>query len=275
MFYLRTFGEPELALATLDLAGVVDAIIDLVEAGNGGYVVTANVDHLVLLRNSSRFRRAYQGAALRTIDGSPVAILASILSRHRVRRVTGADLVRELVVVAEMREWKVAIAGGATGVATQAALRMRASLPRLAVEGIEAGLVESDAAGPGSDRLARSVASTDAALLLLGLGSPKQEVWASGALDAGMRTVVICCGAGVDFLAGSASRAPTWIRSLGFEWLYRLFREPRRLWRRYLVRDSRFVAVAIGELLARCRRSVHISRNDSRVDGEDSEGCLP
>ena len=81
-------------------------------------------------------------------------------------------------------------------------------------------------------------------LVVVALGNPKQEFWSSRALDRIHPAVALGFGAVLDFLVGRQKRAPRWIARAGFEWLYRLVHEPGRLWKRYLVRDVRFVAIA-------------------------------
>jgi N-acetylglucosaminyldiphosphoundecaprenol N-acetyl-beta-D-mannosaminyltransferase len=80
-------------------------------------------------------------------------------------------------------------------------------------------------------------------LLLVALGSPKQELWIDKHLNELQPAVAVAVGAGLDFVAGTISRAPPWISKLGMEWLYRMAQEPRRLWRRYLVNDPKFLKI--------------------------------
>jgi N-acetylglucosaminyldiphosphoundecaprenol N-acetyl-beta-D-mannosaminyltransferase len=80
-------------------------------------------------------------------------------------------------------------------------------------------------------------------LLLVALGAPKQELWTQRVREQIRPAVAVCIGASLDFITGRVTRAPQWISSMGLEWLYRLIQEPRRLWRRYLVQDPKFVRV--------------------------------
>jgi N-acetylglucosaminyldiphosphoundecaprenol N-acetyl-beta-D-mannosaminyltransferase len=88
-------------------------------------------------------------------------------------------------------------------------------------------------------------------VVLVALGSPKGELWAHEARDELQSAVIVGIGAGLDFLVGTARRAPPWMSSAGLEWLYRLVHEPTRLWRRYLVRGPRFLRYLVGAWLAR------------------------
>ena len=94
-------------------------------------------------------------------------------------------------------------------------------------------------------------------ILFIGLGSPKQECWVYGQWARLSAVVAVCCGAALDYAAGTKPRAPGWMRRGGLEWLWRLAREPGRLWRRYLVRDLAFVGIVLKEWW---RRRARVSR---------------
>ena len=94
----------------------------------------------------------------------------------------------------------------------------------------------------------------------MALGAPKQELWIHESRAALAPAVLLGVGATLDFLAGAVPRAPSWVSRGGLEWLYRLVREPRRLWRRYLLRDPRFLGVVLAEL-----------RRGSQTDAPSSE----
>ena len=87
-------------------------------------------------------------------------------------------------------------------------------------------------------------------LVIVGLGAPKQELWIDASAPLLRPAVLLGVGASIDFLAGAARRAPRWMSAAGLEWAYRLVHEPRRLWRRYLVRDPKFLVIVLGQLLA-------------------------
>jgi N-acetylglucosaminyldiphosphoundecaprenol N-acetyl-beta-D-mannosaminyltransferase len=102
-----------------------------------------------------------------------------------------------------------------------------------------------------NEPILRKVREAKADLLFVALGSPKQETWIGQVAEQLRPTVAIGVGAGFDFIAGRAKRAPQWVARAGFEWLYRLAHEPRRLWRRYLVNDPKFAAVLLREVKER------------------------
>ncbi len=127
--------------------------------------------------------------------------------------------------------------------AVRAAEVMKREAPGLRIVGIDARAIDLDGDDPTHEGLVAGVTAARPDLVLLALGCPKQEIVMARIAAAVRPAVCIGVGAGLDFVAGTLPRAPRWISSAGLEWLYRLAREPRRLWRRYLLRDPRFALI--------------------------------
>lgn len=215
--------------------------------GLRGYVVTPNVDHLVLYQVSEAFRAACDGASLRLADGMPIVWAARLLGRPLRARVAGSDLFPELCQMAAASGYRAFLLGGAAGVAERAATRLVERLPGLRIAGVYAPPDHFDIDAEATEQAVCAVNSARPALLFVALGTPKQELWVHrhwSQLDA---TVAVCCGASFDFIAGVQIRAPVWMQRAGLEWLWRLAHDPRRLWQRYLVRDAAFVGIFLKE----------------------------
>jgi len=246
-----------MAIDSLSLPEAVDAIIGAAGRRDRGYVVTPNVDHVVRYQGDSAFRVAYAGAALCLADGVPVVWAARLVGARLRGRVAGADLLPALSEAAAARGLSIFLLGGGDGVAAAAASALATRFPGLRIAGTHTppqGFGDDDAA------TAAAVAAVNAAgpdLLFVGLGSPKQELWVHGQWDRLSAPVAVCCGAAIDYAAGTKTRAPGWMRGAGVEWIWRLAAEPRRLWRRYLVRDAAFVGIVLKEWW---RRRVRVSR---------------
>ena len=239
------------------LPEAVAAIIDAAGRGDRGYVVTPNVDHVVRFQSDPVFRAAYAGAALCLADGMPIVWAAGFLGVPLKGRVAGADLLPALCGAAAGRALSIFLLGGEDGVAGAAASALAARFPGLRIAG-----THTPPQGFGEDAVATDAAieAVNAArpdILFIGLGSPKQECWVHGQWERLSAVVAVCCGAALDYAAGTKTRAPGWMRRAGLEWLWRLAGEPGRLWRRYLVRDAAFVGIVLKEWW---RRRVRVSR---------------
>ncbi|MGC4121426.1 MAG: WecB/TagA/CpsF family glycosyltransferase [Myxococcales bacterium] len=234
-------------------AQALDAIEHLVGASRGGAVFTPNVDHVVNASAQGDFRAAYAQADLSLVDGMPLLWASHLLGDPLPEKVSGSDLFEPLVARAAQRGWRVFLVGGAPGVAAQAAERLVARHPGLTVVGAESPRIAADG-GAGEDALAK-IREARPDLVLVGFGSPKQELWIHRNRAQLSPAVAVACGAAIDFAAGTAHRAPAWFSEHGLEWAYRLSREPRRLWRRYLVNDPKFLLILGTDLWQHARRT--------------------
>ncbi|HTN52308.1 MAG TPA: WecB/TagA/CpsF family glycosyltransferase [Anaeromyxobacter sp.] len=224
-------------------AGALEAIEALVARRRGGVVVTPNVDHVVIAERLPGFRAAYAAADLSLADGKPIVWASHLLGAPLPEKISGSDLVLPLMDLAAARGWRVFLLGAGPGVGEAAAGRLRlerrvnvvgTAAPRISLE--PGAIDESEAA-------ILSLRAADPQLVLVAFGAPKQELWMHRHRDRLAPAVLLGVGASLDFVAGRVRRAPRWVSRAGLEWLWRLLREPRRLWRRYLVEDPRFLAV--------------------------------
>lgn len=228
-------------------------IAELVTARAGGTVFTPNVDHVVLAEDQARFRAAYAATRLSLVDGMPVLWACRALGYPVSEKISGSDLVLPLLTLAAERGWRVFLLGSTPEVLAQVTERMRARGTDLHVVGCESPEIDMNAALDARRPTWERVAATRPDLVLVALGSPKGETWADEAQVDLRPAVLVGVGAGLDFFVGAARRAPAWLSGLGLEWLYRLVHEPRRLWRRYLLRDPQFVVLFLRQYFAQRR----------------------
>lgn len=239
----------KLPVDVLSFAEALDAIEALVTAKQGGFVFTPNVDHVVVAEEHEAFARAYQRASLSLADGMPIVWASRLLGTPLPERVTGADIIVPLLERAGQRGWRVYFLGAGPGVAQKAADVVKARYGTQVV-GLSSPMVRLDDAAQ-VDAIAADINAAKPDLVLMALGAPKQELLID-LLDERIRPAVsLGIGAGLDFIAGTIKRAPPFFRKSGLEWLYRLTREPGRLWRRYLVNDPKFALILLRTLRQR------------------------
>jgi N-acetylglucosaminyldiphosphoundecaprenol N-acetyl-beta-D-mannosaminyltransferase len=200
------------------------------------FVVTPNVDHTVMLRDSQALRDVYEGAHLVLADGWPVVAAARLLGLHLPQRVAGSDLVPHLFSLAS-DELRVYLLGAMPGVAETAKANIESAWPHVRVVGTYSPRFGFEQNPRECDAILRRIADAKPDVLVVGLGAPKQELWVYQHHDRISAKVALCVGATIDFLAGEKQRAPMWMRRTGLEWLHRAACEPRRLVRRY-ARDA-------------------------------------
>ena len=226
----------------VDLADATQGILDWCTAAmpkSCRYVVTPNVDHAVQFVDRADLRQAYTGASLVLADGAPIVAAAKLLGKPLPGRVAGSDLVPSLFRAAGSRSepLRVFLLGAAPGVADRAAANIRREYPGVEVVGTHCPPLGFEHDDDANQAAINAVAVCQPDVVVIGLGAPKQELWAyrhAGQLQA---KVALCAGATIDFLAGEKARSPVWMQRVGLEWLHRVLSEPRRLAKRYL-RDA-------------------------------------
>jgi N-acetylglucosaminyldiphosphoundecaprenol N-acetyl-beta-D-mannosaminyltransferase len=210
-------------------------------AGRCQFVVTPNVDHVVMLEHHAGLQAAYHDAGLVLVDGAPVLWSSRLLmpaGEKLPERVAGSDLVPALLEAAHPdKPLRVYLLGAAPGVADRAAANIRSRWPAIEIVGTYSPPLGFDRNDAENEAILGRIAAARPDVLIVGLGAPKQELWVHKHRDGLEAKVALCVGATIDFLAGERSRAPVWMRKVGLEWLYRVAREPKRLAGRY-ARDA-------------------------------------
>lgn len=205
------------------------------------YVCVANVHMTMETVDSPEFRGVVNGADLVTPDGRPLVWALRWLGVRDASQVRGVDLVAHVAELAAREGVPVGLYGGTPEAVEELALALESRFP-----GIEVACRISppfrDLGREEDERFTREISASGARVLLVGLGCPKQERWMAthrGRIPA----VMLGVGAAFDFYTGRVPQAPRWMQSAGLEWIYRLYREPRRLWRRYARHNPRFMAL--------------------------------
>lgn len=213
----------------------VDAIEGLAKGQQPTCVFTPNIDHLRLYQEDPDFRAAYAAASLVLADGMPLLWASKWHRRPLKEKVSGSDLFPSICARAAEQGLSVFLLGAEKGVAQQAANVLKNAYPSLVIAGIMSPVVGFDLNTEQNLEVLDCINNASPKILFVALGSPKQEKWISAHLSKLNAGVVLGVGASFDFIAGHKRRAPNWSQRLGLEWLFRLTREPKRLWRRYIL----------------------------------------
>jgi len=232
--------------STEDKESLVSSVVDGPVPQGGGLrmVATANIDHVVNLLRDRRFRVAYRSAWATTADGAPVALYARWRGAGVPGRVAGPDLFAALMpaLVAGRHRPFFVVSRDRTGVLLRQYLEARGfAADAIGIVCPPFGFERDDAY---SSTLARQIREHGTTHLVMGVGSPKSEVWLYDHARALGDCYGFGIGAGIDYFVGTEARAPQWMQAIGLEWLWRVLCEPRRLARRYFV-DAMLFPVAI------------------------------
>lgn len=239
------FGESEVLVNVANRAALLSAVTARLAARHGFALATINLDHLVKLRNSDKFRRAYAAQDLIVADGNPIVWL-SYLARRPVSLVPGSDLVEPLARVAAKVKANVALVGSTQRALDAAAKNLTGLIPGLDIVLCHAPAMEFDPNGPQAAQILAELTRLGVGLCFVALGAPKQEAFAARGRKLAPSVGFASVGAGLDFIAGSQTRAPGWVRQIAMEWAWRALTSPSRLVPRY----AACAAILPGEIMA-------------------------
>jgi N-acetylglucosaminyldiphosphoundecaprenol N-acetyl-beta-D-mannosaminyltransferase len=243
----RLFG---VQVDALTMAESVDRATELVErAGPAVHHVCINAAKVVRMQDDAELRRIIESSEMVHVDGTSVCWAAGLLGAGIPERVAGIDFMDALLARAAERGWRVFFLGATDEVVERTVAVELERHPGLQVAGWRNGFWTEDE----EDAVVAAVAATAPDLLLLALPTPKKELFASRRLEALNARFVMGVGGSFDVAAGITKRAPLWMQRAGLEWFFRLVQEPRRMWKRYLVGNSRFIALVARELVTRPR----------------------
>jgi N-acetylglucosaminyldiphosphoundecaprenol N-acetyl-beta-D-mannosaminyltransferase len=227
------------------LARAVDIVEGFIVDRRPRKVMCANVALHMTARRSPELWELYRRSDLLTVDGRGIYYASRLLGQPAPKPVSGIDLMFALVERAADRGYRVYIVGATDDVLTAAIKRLTRMYPSLQIVGSHNGFYdESD-----EDRIGDLVRAAKPDLVLLAMSSPRKERFAERQARRDVGGVFVAVGGSIDIAAGRFRRAPRWMRVAGLEWVVRLVQEPRRLWRRYLVTNTRFALVVGARML--------------------------
>ena len=214
---------------------------EFIADGRPHHVATVNPEFIAAAQDDPHFAQIINRAHLNLPDGQGLIWAARILGTPLKQRVTGVDTVLKLAELSSEKGYRPYLLGAADGVAAAAARQLQVRFPGLDIAGTHAGspLPEED------ERLITEIRRTNAQLLFVAYGAPRQEKWIARNLTHLGVPLAMGVGGAFDFISGQANRAPHWVQRIGLEWLHRLIHQPWR-WRRMLALP-RFVLLVLRE----------------------------
>ena len=226
-------GQGTIAVTVPDRGALLDDVRARLQDGQGFSVATLNLDHVVKLARDPKFRDAYRQQTHITADGKPIVWLARLAGQRDVSLVPGSELIDPLCDLAAAHNVSVALYGATEATLEQAARKLQERYPGLSIALCRAPEMGFDPVSRSASEDLAAIEASGAKLCFLALGAPKQEILAARARHVAPNVGFVSIGAGLDFIAGSQTRAPAWARAIAAEWLWRLMGNPKRLAGRY------------------------------------------
>jgi N-acetylglucosaminyldiphosphoundecaprenol N-acetyl-beta-D-mannosaminyltransferase len=235
-------------VSAINEASALAAVAHALATRTKGYVCVTGVHGVMESQRDAEFRGILNRAFLNTPDGMPMVWVGKLDGFGEMNRVYGPDLMLAVCGFTVGKNYSHFLFGGAEGVAEELKARLEEKFPGIKIAGTHTPpfrtLTEAE-----EDALVAQVNASGADIVWVGLSTPKQERFMArftGRFDA---TLLFGVGAAFDFHAGRVRQAPRWIQRSGFEWLFRLCAEPKRLWRRYLKNNPLFLVKILGQQL--------------------------
>jgi N-acetylglucosaminyldiphosphoundecaprenol N-acetyl-beta-D-mannosaminyltransferase len=234
-------------VSALNRARVLAVFAEALRTGRRGYVCVTGVHGVIESQADPELRRIHNRSLLTTPDGMPMVWLGRLAGHRDMTRVYGPDLMEWVMAWSQTSGATHFFFGGNDGVAGELKARLEQRFPGLRVAGTYTPPFRPLNAAEEA-ALADQVRAARPDFLWVGLSTPKQERFMARYVDRLDAKIFVGVGAAFDFHAGRVAQAPRWIQGSGFEWLYRLAREPRRLWKRYLRNNPLFLWKLAGQL---------------------------
>ncbi len=226
-----------ISIDVVDTKGLYNRIIDFAQDGKPRKVMYVNAHCMVISQKDEGYRKVLGNADLVYTDGMGIVWGVGMLGHHLPGRLTAADFMPRFFHLFAQKGLRVYLLGAHPSVAEAAERVLKHNDPSLKIVGTHHGYFVPDE----NDRIIEKINRTSPHILMVGMGVPYQEKWIDQHCSKINVPVIWGVGALFDFLSGRLTRGPQLLLDSGFEWLCRLFVEPRRLWRRYLIGNLFFV----------------------------------
>ena len=233
------------SIDNMTMSETIEKIDELIKQGGVHQHVVVNVDKLIKLRSNKKLRKIISNCDIINADGMPIVWVSSLFGSRIKERVTGIDLMENLIKHASQKGYRPFFFGARKPVVERVVQIYRNKYPELKIAGYRDGYWKLDE----EKDVAKFIKDSKPDVLFVAISSPKKEVFLNKYLYYMKVPFVMGVGGSFDVIARVAKRAPKWMQDRGLEWLYRLVQEPKRMWKRYLIGNSIFVYKVIKELI--------------------------
>lgn len=243
----ETFDILGVRVAVTNLQLACQSIEQWIRERRKTYICISPVSTITDCQDDTEYRKIINNAGMATPDGMPLVWIGKLRGKKNIARTYGPDLMLTSCALSQTKGYRHYFYGGDPQTNNRLIERLKNRFPGIRIAGnfapsfIGVGELESE------DTLAR-INEADPDILWVGLGSPKQDYWMHLHRDKLKVPVMVGVGAAFDFIAGTKPQAPAWMRCSGLEWVFRLCCEPRRLWKRYLIGNTKFIYYLVRDM---------------------------
>ena len=227
-------------VSTIDYAETLSAISSIISSKKRDYICVCNVHMIMECQKDERLLKGINKAILVVPDGMPLVWLSRFHGHKLKDRVYGPTLMKMLCELSTEKKWKIFLLGGLARTTERLKKKLEIYYPHIKVVG-NVDTPNRPLGNRENKNVIKIINKAKPDIVLVGIGCPFQEKWIIENIKYLETHIVIGVGAAFDFITGRVKQAPVWIQKLGLEWLFRLFQDPRRLWKRYVVTNPAFI----------------------------------
>ena len=238
---VKIIGVP---ISAVNMDSCLNEIFSNWDAARGDYICVSNVHTTVMAHDDEQYMAVQSNSFLSLPDGKPLSVVGR-KQCPQMDRVTGPSLMEEIFRISVEKELRHYFYGSKPETLEKLKARLSQRYPGIQIAGMYSPPFRPLTAQE-DEEITREINNTNPDIVWVGLGAPKQENWMA-AHKGKIGGLMIGVGAGFDYHAGNIKRAPLWMQKTGLEWLYRLIQDPKRLFKRYLTTNSRFILLLLTE----------------------------
>lgn len=237
----------------LSMNETIQCVQQIIEEGRPTQHVVINASKVNLMESDSKLARIVNDCPLINADGASIVWAARQMNIPLKERVAGCDLFQELVKIASEKGYRIYLFGAKEEVVLEVKRRFENLYPSIQIVGCRNGyFTERD-----ESQIVADMRASGADMMFVAFSSPKKEYWVHKYLNDIGIPFVMGVGGSFDIVAGETNRAPAWMQRMGMEWLYRFIQEPRRMWKRYIVGNAKFILYTL-----KCKKAMERGKND-------------
>lgn len=226
-------------IAVTNMQKTIQDITDNLEEWRGKYICVSNVHTTIMAHENKSYREVQNEAVMALPDGGPLSSYSRSVGRSEARRVTGPDLMREILKISGEHGWKHFFYGSSEKTLAMLSEKLKENYPDAEIVGMISPPYR-ELTPEEESAYVTQINEAKPDFVWVGLGAPKQEIWMAAHKDR-IHALMIGVGAAFDYESGNLKRAPKWMQECNLEWLYRFLQEPKRLFKRYLITNLKFI----------------------------------
>lgn len=248
---IKTFDKINILGVNVCVTNLQETLINIIGNINelkGKYICVSNVHTIVMSYDDEHYKNIQNSSFMVLPDGKPLSLVSRLRGYSNAERVTGPDLMDQIFNIQGSNTYKHFFYGSTNETLDALKNELKASYPPLEISGMYSPPFR-ELTREEDKEIIEKINKLNPDFVWVGLGAPKQELWMYNHLDK-INGLMIGVGAGFDYFAKNIKRAPRWMQKFSLEWLYRLIQDPKRLWKRYLVYNTRFILLVIKEIFS-------------------------